>query len=45
MTEMKDLQAVHVALYKFRPEAKSWEKTDCAGALFIYERVDKPFYR
>jgi hypothetical protein len=37
-------QSVHVALYDFEIETKSWKRREIAGPFFIYKRKAKPFY-
>ncbi|CAI5448943.1 unnamed protein product [Caenorhabditis angaria] len=34
----------HAALYKFNKEKNAWEKTDIDGTMFVYQRVDRPFF-
>ncbi|XP_076754753.1 decapping mRNA 1 [Xylocopa sonorina] len=35
--------ATHVALYTFNADNNEWEKTDIAGALFVYSRHGEPY--
>lgn len=35
--------ATHVALYTFNAVNNEWEKTDIAGALFVYSRNGEPY--
>ncbi|KHJ92011.1 Dcp1-like decapping family protein [Oesophagostomum dentatum] len=37
-------KATHAAKYNFDVPSKSWTKTNIEGALFIIQRVDKPYY-
>lgn len=37
-------KATHTALYRFNNDSRVWEKTDVDGAMFIYQRVDAPYY-
>ncbi|CAJ0931514.1 unnamed protein product, partial [Mesorhabditis belari] len=37
-------KTTHTALYRFNNISKQWEKTDVDGSMFVYERVDVPFY-
>lgn len=37
-------QSVHVALYDFDVDSRSWKRKEVAGPFFIYKRKAKPFY-